>query len=294
MAKGLWAAKLFKENKVSGAPIHPIEKKIDLRFDKVSFSYSGVKVLEDASFHIHQGEFIALVGPNGSGKTTVLKLLLGLEKPQKGRIEIFGREDFRNVREQVGYVPQQTQTDRSFPITVAEVVKMGRLRSLSRKYRSDDKAAVAFALEQAEIAALASRPYSALSGGQRRRVLVARALASRPGLLVLDEPTANMDAESESRLYKTLGRLKGGTTILIVTHDMEFVSSLTDRVLCMGKEPAVRDGGRSNYVIVQHRLEASAAPHRGGSGESRNARILHGESIPGDSCFGDAMNGTDK
>jgi zinc transport system ATP-binding protein len=280
---------------VSGTPIHPIEKKIALRFDKVSFSYNEVKVLEDASFHIHQGEFIALVGPNGSGKTTVLKLLLALEKPQKGRIEIFGSEDSRNVREQVGYVPQQTQTDRAFPITVAEVVKMGRLRSLSRKYGSDDKAAVAFALEQAEIAGLASRPYSALSGGQKRRVLVARALASRPGLLILDEPTANMDTESESRLYKTLGRLKGGTTILIVTHDMEFVSSLTDRVLCMGKEASARDGGsRSNYSIVQHRLEASAAPHGGRPGENGNSRILHGESIPGDSCFGGAANGADK
>lgn len=246
------------------APLHPVEKNIALRFEGVSFSYGELKVLDTASFHIHQGEFVALVGPNGSGKTTVLKLLLGLETPQKGRIEIFGRPGGAGL-ELLGYVPQQQQSDRTFPITVREVVKMGRLKSLSRKFGPEDRLAADEAMEQAEITELASRPYGALSGGQKRRVLVARALASRPGILVLDEPTANLDPESEERLYTTLGKLKGKTTVLIVTHDMDFVSSLPDRVLCIGS-------GEGSRAIVQHRVMAS--------------RVLHGESFPADSCFG--------
>ncbi|MDR0878379.1 MAG: ABC transporter ATP-binding protein [Treponema sp.] len=223
--------------KSHGHPIHPVERKISLRFDSVSFSYGAVKVLENASFHIHQGEFVALVGPNGSGKTTVLKLLLGLEQPGSGKIELFG-SSAQKGRDRIGYVPQQAPADQAFPISVREVVRMGRLRP-GRWYTAADKAAADDAMQQAGIADLAGRSYRALSGGQRRRVLVARALAAQPEILILDEPTANMDAESAARLFETLGKLKAAsgsnkTTILIVTHDTDFVSSLTDRVLCMG------------------------------------------------------------
>jgi zinc transport system ATP-binding protein len=250
---------------------HPTDRKISLRFDRVSFSYGAVKVLENASFHIHQGEFIALVGPNGSGKTTVLKLLLGLEQPQSGAIRLFGSGSAQGERNRIGYVPQQSAYDSAFPISVLEAVQMGRLTALSRKFDAGDRAAAQEALEQAEIADLAHRPYHALSGGQRRRALVARALAARPELLILDEPTANMDRESEDRLFATLGKLKGNTTILIVTHDTGFVSALTDRVLCMGS----REDG-AEYAIVQHRVADSEAPG--------SARIIHDESIPGDQC----------
>jgi zinc transport system ATP-binding protein len=263
---------------MNGVPIHPIGRNIALRFESVAFSYDEVKVLEDASFHIHQGEFVALVGPNGSGKTTALKLLLGLETPHRGSIEIFGEKVSHRSLERVGYVPQQPQLDRAFPITVNEVVKMGRIRSLSRKFGAEDRAAVAEALEQLEISDLASRPYRALSGGQRRRVLVARALAARPSILILDEPTANMDAESSQRLFNTLGKLKGNTTILIITHDSDFVSSLTDRVLCMEER---------GYGIVQHRIETSQDEEASSHGIP-SSRVIHGESIPGDSCFEEA------
>jgi zinc transport system ATP-binding protein len=183
----------------------------------------------------------------------------------------------------VGYVPQQAPVDRAFPITVRQVVRMGRLRPISRLYGDGDRAAVKEALEQAEIEDLAERPYGALSGGQRRRVLVARALAARPDLLILDEPTANMDAESEDRLFKSLGRLKGKTTILIVTHDTGFVSALTDRVLCMGNRE-----GANRYRSDQHRTEASEpGSHTGPRGPSVS-RVIHGEDIPGDDCFEEA------
>ncbi|WP_010260422.1 metal ABC transporter ATP-binding protein [Treponema primitia] len=254
---------------------HPADRKISLRFDRVSFSYGNFKVLENACFHIHQGEFIALVGPNGSGKTTVLKLLLGLEQPQAGKIDLFGAGSTLGERNRVGYVPQQSAYDPSFPISVWEAVKMGRLTSLSRKFGAGDRAAVEEAMVQAEISDLANRSYAALSGGQRRRVLVARALAAKPEILILDEPTANMDRESEERLFTTLGKLKGNTTVLIVTHDTGFVSALTDRVLCMGN----RETG-AEYGVVQHRTEAEEA----GAPSLGTARIIHGESIPGDQC----------
>jgi zinc transport system ATP-binding protein len=248
---------------------HPADRKITLRFDRVSFSYGPVKVLENAGFHIHQGEFIALVGPNGSGKTTVLKLLLGLEQPQSGSIHLFGAGSAQGERNRIGYVPQQSAYDPAFPISVLEAVQMGRLVSLSRKFDAGDRAAVQEAMEQAEITDLAKRPYSALSGGQQRRALVARALATKPELLVLDEPTANMDRESEERLFAILEKLKRSATILIVTHDTGFVSALTDRVLCMGEKEA-------KYAIVQHPVE--------NSGASGSVRIIHDESIPGDKC----------
>jgi zinc transport system ATP-binding protein len=255
--------------------IHPVDREIAVKFDSVFFSYGGAPVLENTSFHIHQGEFVALTGPNGSGKTTVLKLVLGLEQPSAGRIELFGavHEKAGHWRDRLGYVPQQPPADQSFPITALEVVRMGLL-SPARPYAPDAKAAARAAMEQAGIADLAARSYRALSGGQRRRVLVARALAAKPDILVLDEPTANMDAESETRLFETLGQLKGSATILIVTHDSDFVSTYTDRVLCLG------DNGRSRRGVVQHRIETA-----GKRGVAQGARILHGETIPADDCY---------
>ncbi|MDR0443292.1 MAG: metal ABC transporter ATP-binding protein [Treponema sp.] len=255
------------------------DRSIAVRFDTVSFSYGDVRVLENASFHIHRGEFVAIVGPNGSGKTTVLKLLFGLETPSAGSIELFDVICKLPARKgNLAYVPQHLPSDQMFPITVRGIVRMGMLTSFNRyspiatKFPAHDKTAIAEAMEQAGIADLAARPYRSLSGGQKRRALVARALASKPDLLVLDEPTANMDAESETRLYENLGSYKGKTTIIIVTHDTEYVTALTDRVLCLG------DAGG----IVQHRIEASNAARHGGFGQA--ARVLHGENIPADDC----------
>jgi len=252
----------------------PAIREIAVQFNSVSFSYSDVPVLENISFHIHQGEFAALVGPNGSGKTTVLKLILGLEQPAAGHISLFGASSGRTQaaawRNRLGYVPQQPPTDRMFPISVRDVVRMGLLGS-SQGYSPSARPAAGKAMEQAGIADLAAKPWRALSGGQRRRVLVARALAAQPELLILDEPTANMDEESEGRLFETLGNLKGRTTILIVTHDMDFVSSLTGRVLCLG-DTAHRRG------MVQHRTESA------GTEAAFKARVLHSENISNNEC----------
>lgn len=255
---------------------HP-EKPIVLQFSHVTFSYNSVAVLEDASFHIHQGEFVALVGPNGAGKSTVLKLVLGLISPASGWIKLFNAPP-KTGREYIGYVPQHADYDPTFPISVEEVVRMGRIKPLQRTYSEKDASAVKEALETMELMDLAKRPYHALSGGQRRRVLVARALSAQPNMLILDEPTSNMDAESERRLFRALGSLKGNTTILIVTHDTGFVSSLTDRVLCVG------DVGPSKIgrTIVQHKIEPTTdAPAQLFGGEA--LKVLH-DSTLNDSC----------
>ena len=252
-------------------------KELAFRFSNVSFSYGDVAVFDDVSFHVHENEFVALVGANGAGKTTLLKLLLGLEKPQKGSIELFPGET-KQREELIGYVPQTMDFDPSFPITVRDVVKMGVVKKVGKKITREENDAIEKALELSEVADLAHRLYTTLSGGQRRRVLVARALASRPKLIVLDEPTVNMDSESEKRLFETLRKLKGQSTVLIVTHDSEFVSSLTDVVLCAGKGSET-DGVQS---IVKH--TTSKDFHGIDLHESGLVRVNHDEIIDDAGC----------
>lgn len=249
---------------------------IALKFSGVSFSYPHLDVLSDVTFHFHSGEFIALVGPNGSGKTTLLKLILGLEEPKSGTIELLGHPPKRS-RSLIGYVPQHASYDPSFPISVGEVVRMGMVETRKR-YRTSQGEAVLKALTQVEMENLVDRPYSELSGGQRRRVLVARALVGEPAMLVLDEPTANMDRESERRLYNTLSTLKGETTILIVTHDMRQVSALVDRVFCIDALSSTT-GSRT---VIQHPLEDV---------DGATKRVLHDTAIPADQCWQEVENG---
>lgn len=251
---------------------------IALRFAEVAFSYGVVPVLEDVTFHIHEGEFSALVGPNGSGKTTLLKLILGLEQSQKGSVLLYGQAP-KKSRSKIGYVPQHMGYDPTFPISVLEVVRMGGVLATSRRKGTVGNEAALESLAQVEMEDLAQRPYSELSGGQRRRVLVARALVAGPKMLILDEPTANMDAESEKRLFDTLRMFKGKTTILIVTHDMGTVSSLTDRVFCIGAQKP----GQRGRTVVQHTLEPieHASPELYGGGAMR---VLHDVELPADYC----------
>jgi len=220
---------------------------IAVKFDSVSFSYGDIHVLDNASFSIRKGEFTAMVGPNGSGKTTALKLLFGLETPSAGKIELFGNEGHNNHSVvNMSYVSQIMPADNLFPITVQDVVRMGLLHPYKRySGKKSEKEAVTRALQNTGILDLESRLYRTLSGGQKRRTLVARALAANPDLLVLDEPTANMDIESERLLYETLGAYKGKVTIIVVTHDTKFAASLTDSVLSLGEgRKIIQSGGK--------------------------------------------------
>jgi len=217
----------------------------------VSFSYNGIPVLVDVNLTINHGEFLSMVGPNGGGKTTLLKIMLGLLKPKSGEVLVFGKSP-EKARELVGYMPQHTLYDPQFPVSVADVVLMGRL-GLRRSglYTKEDKKAVLHALEEVEMSDYYNQGFSSLSGGQRQRVLLSRALVSNPKILLLDEPTASVDVEIESKLYEILKQLNRQITILIVTHDLGFVSRMVHRVICVKKQVVVHPTSELSGTLIQ-------------------------------------------
>ncbi len=201
----------------------------------VSFAYNREPVLENVNLTIKKGEFASIVGPNGGGKSTLLKLLLGLLRPSSGELTVFGNTP-EKVRHRIGYMPQHAQFDIQFPVTVMEVVLMGRLgHTRGVRYSKKDRHIADRSLEDVHIANLAKRSFSDLSGGQRQRVLIARALSCEPDLLLLDEPTANIDPEAEVVLFEILKTLNKRMTILFATHDIGFVSQTVKSVICVNR-----------------------------------------------------------
>lgn len=202
----------------------------------VSFSYGGPLVLQGIDLRVEPGEFLGIVGPNAGGKSTLLKIILGLLEPQAGRVRVLGREP-DGARSEIGYVPQYPPFSREFPISVEQVVLTGRL-GRGRwwgGYSRQDRATVRRVMVEAEIADLAKRHIETLSGGQLQRVLVARALASEPQLLILDEPTSNIDQRIESDIFDLLRRLNERMSIIVVSHDIAFISTYVHRVGCLNR-----------------------------------------------------------
>lgn len=212
-----------------------MEKKV-ISFQDVSFHYNAIPVLEGVSFSIKDKSFVSIVGPNGGGKTTLLKLMLGLLKPSHGTITVLDMPPDK-ARSSVGYMPQHIQLDPNFPVTVLDVVLMGRLRRGMRLglYGKKDKAVCLDALRKLEVYDVRNRSFGALSGGQRQRVLVARALAVEPQLLLLDEPTSNVDVAVEKELFELLNALSEVITVVVVSHDLGFVSQYVERVVCVNR-----------------------------------------------------------
>ncbi len=210
-----------------------------IAMDGVTFSYDGHAVLEDVRFTIPAGEFVTIVGPNGGGKTTLLLLALGLIHPARGTVRVLGTTP-EGARPRIGYMPQYARIDPTFPARVVDVVLMGRLGGRRfGAYTPDDRAAAADALRQVELENHAPRRFADLSGGERQRVLIARALASTPALLLLDEPTSSLDVAMERELFDLLGALRDRMTVVLVSHDLGFVSSFTDTVVCVKRTVAV-------------------------------------------------------
>ena len=205
---------------------------------EVSFRYGGSAgagwVLVDAELHLEAREVLAIVGPNGGGKTTLLRLLLGLVRPQRGQVRLFGRPPAK-TRHRVGYVPQATTLDSSVPADALDIVLSGRLRRSpwGPAYSRSDRAEALAALESVAAADLARRAFGELSGGQRQRVLVARALASGAELLALDEPTTGIDPLRERELLDLLARLAEERTVVMVTHDLDVALRHSSRVVCV-------------------------------------------------------------
>lgn len=209
-------------------------KEVALSLREVCFSYRESSVLDRVTLEVAAGEFLAIVGPNGGGKTTLLKLIMGFLRPSRGSIDVFGLPP-RAAQSLISYVPQTMQYDRHFPISVLEVVLSGRLSRLPwhGRYAAEDKLKALEALQQVGLEGQAQQPFGALSGGQTQRVLLARALVSEPRLLLLDEPTANVDPGAEREISSLLESWKSRMTILMVTHNLTPHLSQTDRVVCI-------------------------------------------------------------
>jgi zinc transport system ATP-binding protein len=207
-----------------------------IELDGVTFSFGGAPALQDIHLRVEAGEFLGIVGPNAGGKSTLLKLILGLLQPQIGRIRVLDRSPIEATRS-MGYVPQYPSFPRDFPISVEQTVLLGRLGTCAAfgYYRRSDWAAARLAMREVEIADLTGRQIGTLSGGQLQRVLLARALAGEPSILILDEPTANIDQRLESDIFDLLRKLNTRMTILVVSHDVAFISSYVNRVACLNR-----------------------------------------------------------
>lgn len=207
---------------------------IDIR--NMSFSYETDLVLRDINLTIEKGEFGVVVGPNGGGKTTLLKIILGLLEPDSGTVRVFDKPP-RRALDRMAYTPQHMRFDSSFPVSVRDVVLMGTLGpgKHTGRYRKDDFQAAADALDEVNATGLADRPFSELSGGQQQRVLIARALAGRPDLMLMDEPTSHLDPRTESELHDLLHELNERLTIMLVSHDVGFVCDAVHSVICVNR-----------------------------------------------------------
>lgn len=213
-----------------------------VRLEHIWFSYGPEPVLEDLDLFLKPLDFLSIIGPNGGGKTTLLKLLLGLIKPTKGEIQVLGMRP-EHSRRQIGYVPQNTTIDTRFPITVWDVALMGRLGRipLARKYRAEDRELAAEALQKVKMYELRDRQIGKLSGGQQQRALIARALVTNPRLLLLDEPTASVDSQIKRDIYDLLVELNEQMTIIMVSHDIGVVSSYTKTIACLNRKLVYHD-----------------------------------------------------
>ncbi|MCL2119620.1 MAG: ABC transporter ATP-binding protein [Planctomycetaceae bacterium] len=221
-----------------------------IEFYQVDFAYQRDWVLENVSLSIPAGDFVAMVGPNGGGKTTMLKLMLGLLKPNRGSVSLLGRSPDQG-RVAVGYTPQYLHVDMQFPISVLDVVLMGRMKRGGHWwYSKSDRRAAHDALETMRLADKSSAPFRSLSGGQRQRVLIARAICGNPEILLLDEPTNNIDPSAEAIMYDILQELNQRLTIIIVSHDLGVVSRIVKSVVCVNREVVVHPTSEMTGAVI--------------------------------------------
>ncbi len=209
-----------------------------LAVEGVSFAYGRERVLREVSFSVNEQESFCLIGPNGGGKSTLLKLLLGMLKPSDGTISVLGKSPLK-ARREIGYVPQFMHYDPHFPVTVADVVLLGALEKSHfhpfPRWSRELRERAQHSLRQVDLAGCERLPFRELSGGQRQRVLIARALMTQPRILLLDEPTANVDLAVETQLMDTLTSLQEQMTVIMVTHDMGLVPQIGSRALCVNR-----------------------------------------------------------
>jgi zinc transport system ATP-binding protein len=236
-----------------------------VRVDDVSFGYDHQVVLDKVSLVVEPGDYLAIIGPNGGGKTTLLKIILGLLKPWSGRVALNVSASHR-----AGYVPQYASFDKNFPLTVGEVVGMGRLglSGLARGYSAADGQAVDAALDRFGLRKLASTCVAELSGGQLQRTLIARALAGEPEILFLDEPLASIDSESTNVVLSTLEDLNRRMPVVVISHDVTIFGGAVRQIACVNRDLHYHATGELTGEMLEEvygcpvELVAHGVPHR--------------------------------
>jgi len=240
-----------------------------VRLNNVTVSFNGETILKRINFVVREDDYIGIIGPNGGGKTTLLKVILGLVSPDEGEISILG-ESPEKGRRHIGYVPQFAEFDRAFPISVWDTVLMGRLSQSSpfRRFDEEDKAKAEESLKKVRILGLKDRQMGSLSGGERQRIYIARALTTDPKILLLDEPTASIDVEMEAGFYELLNDLRKNVAIVLVSHDISVISVHVDRIACLNRELYVHDSTEIDADILEKTYKcpvemiAHGVPHR--------------------------------
>ena len=218
----------------------------------LNFSYGDSKVLTNINLSVKQGEFMAVIGPNGGGKSTLLKLVLGILKPDSGSISVFGSKP-EHAANTIGYVPQHSQATAGFPITVKQAALMGRMRWKGRlaKPDADDLSVLNSVLKKLELTDVQNKPIDRLSGGQRQRVFIARALVMEPKMLFLDEPASSVDTQGSCALFEILKELNKHITILVVSHDLSVIPAYTTSVACINQTIHVHEGPEITDDMMQ-------------------------------------------
>ncbi len=241
-----------------------------VEIEHLSVSYGQSPALRDITLSVNQGEYIGIIGPNGGGKSTLMKSILGLIHPEQGSVKIFGKP-VSEVRGMAGYVPQFALFDKRFPITVQDAVLTGRIhrsRLFLHRYSTADREKADELLEIVGMLNLKNRQIGELSGGEFQKMLIARALATEPQILLLDEPTASVDAKSRDQIFSLLEKLNHSMTILLVTHDLLAVSSQVKQLACLNRELVYHGEPELNEHIVNTLygcpvdLIAHGVPHR--------------------------------
>ncbi len=231
--------------------------------------YDNKVTLENINLVVEEREFLGIIGPNGGGKTTLLKILLGLIKPFKGEIKIFG-QSLDKALSQIGYVPQYSNFDLNYPINVWDVTMMGRMGNtgLLKKFSKDDKSIVEDSLRKVELLEFRNRLVKNLSGGERQRVLIARALTTKPKILLLDEPTASVDSKTGKNFYELLDKLNEEITIILVSHDIGAISQSVKKIACLNRTLIFHDSKELTPEMLEATyhcpidLIAHGVPHR--------------------------------
>ena len=256
--KSLFLPRKKQQNLVSSSILGSKMKTL-LEIQNLEFGYDSQIVLQNVNFALQEGDFWALIGPNGGGKTTLIKLILGILKTKKGSITFHPDFDIRHI----GYVPQNTHYNIHFPIQTQDVIKMGFLKPSLRGFRTTkaQNFKVLEIMERLGIRHLYQKSLSQLSGGQRQKVLIARALVNEPKLLVLDEPTSNVDSLSQESIYQLLSQLNATHSILVISHDISVILGYAKKVLYVNKHTITHTIPKLNLDLNSHICEVDILTH---------------------------------